>query len=237
MPPQWRPVCPELTHTSRVQALTLLTAEHQMQAGREGPVAGIPPLLQFIRPPSRRNLAGRGPLAEVCRRGSRRYVYSTTQEENVKRLTAVAMVAAVSGLAWNGALAAEHEVRMLNKGPEGQPMQFDPAFLKIEPGDSVKFVATDKGHNSESIKEMLPEGVEPWKGKINEEVTVTFDVEGIYGYKCLPHFAMGMVGLIQVGDGRDNLDSAETAKLPGKAKTRMAELTAEVGSGTASDGD
>lgn len=155
----------------------------------------------------------------------------------MKRLTAVAVIAAVSGLAWNGALAAEHEVRMLNKGPDGQPMQFDPAFLKIEPGDSVKFVATDKGHNSESIKEMLPEGAEPWKGKINEEVTVTFDVEGIYGYKCLPHFAMGMVGLIQVGDGTDNLDSAETAKLPGKAKTRMAELTAEVGSGTASDGD
>ena len=32
------------------------------------------------------------------------------------------------------AQAAEHEVRMSNKGPDGQAMQFDPAFLKIEPG-------------------------------------------------------------------------------------------------------
>lgn len=128
----------------------------------------------------------------------------------------------------NGAVAAEHEVRMLNKGPDGQAMQFDPAFLKIEPGDSVKFVATDKGHNSESILEMIPEGAETWKGKMNEEVTVTFDVEGIYGYKCQPHFALGMVGIIQVGESTDNLDSAETAKLPGKAKSRMAELIAEV---------
>ena len=149
----------------------------------------------------------------------------------VKRFTALAVAAGISGLAWSGAYAAEHEVRMLNKGPEGQPMQFDPAFLKIEPGDTVTFVATDKGHNSESILEMIPEGAETWKGKINEEITVTFDVEGIYGYKCMPHFGLGMVGIIQVGDSTENLDSAETAKLPGKAKTRMAELIAQVGSG------
>lgn len=130
------------------------------------------------------------------------------------------------------AVAAEHEVRMLNKGPEGQPMQFDPAFLKIAPGDSVTFVATDKGHNSESILEMIPQSAEPWKGKMNEEITLTFDVEGIYGYKCQPHFGMGMVGIIQVGDNTENLDAAETAKLPGRAKTRMAELIAQVGSDT-----
>ena len=149
----------------------------------------------------------------------------------MKRFTALAVAVGISGLAWSGAYAAEHEVRMLNKGPEGQPMQFDPAFLKIEPGDTVTFVPTDKGHNSESILEMIPEGAETWKGKINEEITVTFDVEGIYGYKCMPHFGLGMVGLIQVGDSTENLDSAETAKLPGKAKTRMAELIAQVGGG------
>lgn len=119
---------------------------------------------------------------------------------------------------------------MLNKGPEGQPMQFDPAFLKIAPGDSVTFVATDKGHNTESIFEMIPEGADTWKGKMNEEITLTFDVEGIYGYKCMPHFGIGMVGFMQVGENTDNLDSAETAKLPGRAKTRMAELIAQVGS-------
>lgn len=144
------------------------------------------------------------------------------------RFTPIALAVGLSLAMLSGAHAAEHEVQMLNKGPEGQPMQFDPAFLKIEPGDTVKFVATDKGHNAETILEMIPEGAETWKGKINEEITVTFNEEGIYGYKCMPHFAMGMVGIIQVGDDVSNLDSAETAKLPGRAKPRMAELIAQV---------
>ena len=154
----------------------------------------------------------------------------------MNRFIALAFAAGISGITWGGAFAADHEVRMLNKGPEGQPMQFDPAFLKIAPGDTVTFVATDKGHNSETILGMIPEGAETWKGKMNEEIKVTFSAEGIYGYKCAPHFGMGMVGLIQVGDNTDNLDAAQTAKLPGKAKTRMAELMAQVGSGAATDG-
>lgn len=151
----------------------------------------------------------------------------------MQALKVLAIAAGLSTLAWSGAWAADHEVRMLNKGPEGQPMQFDPAFLKISPGDSVTFMATDKGHNSETILGMLPETAETWKGKMNEEIKVTFDVEGIYGIKCMPHFGMGMVGLIQVGDSTENLDAAQTAKLPGKAKTRMAALMAQVGSGAA----
>ena len=146
----------------------------------------------------------------------------------MKALLALAVAVGLSTSAWSGAWAADHEVLMLNKGPEGQPMQFDPAFLKIEPGDTVTFVATDKGHNAESILDMIPESAETWKGKINEEITVTFDIEGTYGIKCLPHFAMGMVALIQVGDSTENLDAAQTAKLPGRAATRMAELMAQL---------
>ena len=109
-------------------------------------------------------------------------------------------------------------------------MQFEPAFLKIAPGDTVTFIATDKAHNSEAIPNMIPEGAETWKGKINEEITVTFNQEGVYGYKCQPHFALGMVGLIQVGESTPSLESAQAVNLPGRAKTRMAELFAEVGS-------
>ncbi len=121
--------------------------------------------------------------------------------------------------------AADHQVLMLNKDSEGRPMQFEPAFLAVAPGDTVTFVAQDKGHNSESVK--VPEGAEAWKGKVNEEITVTFDTEGYYVYKCLPHFALGMVGLIQVGEP-EAADAATLADgLPGKAKTRMEELVAE----------
>jgi hypothetical protein len=36
---------------------------------------------------------------------------------------------------------------------------------------------------------------------------VTFDTEGTYAYNCLPHKALGMVGLILVGDFTVNLDA------------------------------
>ena len=49
------------------------------------------------------------------------------------------------------ALAEDHQVQMLNKDSEGRAMQFEPAFLKIAPGDTVTFIAATKGHNSESI--------------------------------------------------------------------------------------
>jgi pseudoazurin len=120
------------------------------------------------------------------------------------------------------ALAAEVEVKMLNKGAEGL-MVFEPALVKIEPGDTVKFVASDKSHNAESIKGMLPEGATPFAGKMNEDVVVTFDKAGVYGVKCMPHHAMGMVALIVVGKP-DNLDAAKAAPQSGKAKQVFAAL-------------
>jgi len=146
----------------------------------------------------------------------------------MKTTAAICLGLTLAALApWSSAFAADHQVQMLNRDSEGRIMQFEPAFLQIAPGDTVTFVPTDPGHNSESIPEMVPEGAEAWKGKINEEITVTFDQEGFYGYKCLPHFALGMVGLIQVGEPATPPDAAVTDKLPGKAKTRMAELVAE----------
>jgi pseudoazurin len=125
------------------------------------------------------------------------------------------------------ALAAEHEVRMLNKGEAGI-MVFEPAFLEVAPGDTVHFRAVDKGHNAASIDGMVPEGGATWKGGLNMDVTVSLDVEGVYGVRCVPHHAMGMVALIVVGDPSVNLETARQVKQPGKAKQRMAELLARL---------
>jgi pseudoazurin len=125
-----------------------------------------------------------------------------------------------------GARAAEHEVQMLNKGPDGQRNWFEPALIRVEPGDTVTFVPTDKGHNSASV--VIPEGAEPWNGKLSQEIAVTFTVPGLYSYKCLPHFGLGMVGLIAVGDPAVNFDAVAAGKYPGKAKTVVSELLREV---------
>jgi pseudoazurin len=126
------------------------------------------------------------------------------------------------------AYAANFEVHMLNKGADGA-MVFEPALTKVAVGDTVTFIPTDKGHNAETIKDMLPAGAEPFKGAMNKEIAVTFTVPGVYGVKCTPHFAMGMVALVVVGDDLTNLDAAKTAKLPKKAQDRMNAAFAELG--------
>lgn len=144
----------------------------------------------------------------------------------MKLATLLAAPAFVLALAGAG-FAAEHEVHMLNKGEAGT-MVFEPAFVKAEPGDTIHFIPTDKSHNVEAIKEILPEGVEVFKSKINEEYVLTVTEAGLYGVKCTPHFAMGMVALIQVGDAPDNLEAAKTAKMPKKARERMDAEIAQV---------
>lgn len=139
----------------------------------------------------------------------------------MKRTLTIAM--ALAGLIMGGgAHAADHQVQMLNKGDKGT-MVFQPDYIVAAPGDTVTFVPTDKSHDAESIKGMLPEGAAPFKGKMNEQITVTLEEEGVYGIKCTPHYGMGMVALVVVGNPV-NLDEAKTVKHPGRANKLFAEL-------------
>ena len=137
-----------------------------------------------------------------------------------RRLVAALVLAAVAMA--GGAMAAEVEVKMLNRGTEGV-MVFEPALVKIAPGDTVKFVSTDKGHNAETIKGMLPDGGTSFVGKMGEDVAVKFDQAGIYGVKCAPHYGMGMVAMVVVGTPA-NEEQAKAVPQVGKAKQVFATL-------------
>ncbi len=139
----------------------------------------------------------------------------------MRKAMTLATVAVLMGVA-GAAMAAEVEVKMLNKGAAGM-MVFEPALVKIEPGDTVKFVSTDKGHNAETIKGMLPADATPFASKTGEDIAVTFDKPGAYGVKCLPHYGMGMVALIVVGTP-GNLAEAKAVPQIGKAKQVFAAL-------------
>jgi pseudoazurin len=119
------------------------------------------------------------------------------------------------------ALAESHEVQMLNTGSDGV-MVFEPAVLSINPGDSVTFKATNPGHNSESMQGMMPEGAEGWQGGMGQDVTVTFDQDGVYVYQCTPHLMMAMVGVIKVGSG-SNLEAIKAVAIDKKAAFMMAQ--------------
>jgi pseudoazurin len=149
----------------------------------------------------------------------------------MRRKTWMLGAAAALALSAVPASAAEIEVKMLNKGAAGM-MVFEPALVRIAPGDTVRFVPTDKGHDAASIEGMLPERATPFEGKMNEEIAVVFDKPGIYGVKCKPHYGMGMVALIAVGEP-GNLEAAKAVKQTGKAKQTFAKLFDELAKGPA----
>ncbi|WP_313292123.1 pseudoazurin [Rhizobium rhizoryzae] len=113
---------------------------------------------------------------------------------------------------------------MLNRNATG-PMPFEPDYLVIKPGDTVRFVPTDPGHNAATIAGMIPGDGQKFVGKINQEFEVTLTQEGIWGIKCSPHFTMGMVMLIQVGD-KLATEADLPADLPPAARKRMLEILA-----------
>jgi pseudoazurin len=126
------------------------------------------------------------------------------------------------------ASAREHRVDMANRSADGA-MVFAPGFIKVMPGDTVRFIVRDKSHNAESIPALTPPGGKSFKGRIDQEILVRFTAQGLYGYKCLPHLGMGMVGLVQVGKPVNRTAfEAGIAKLPPLARARFAKYLRSV---------
>jgi pseudoazurin len=146
----------------------------------------------------------------------------------MKKLAWSAFVFAGLVMAPAAAQARDWQVRMLNKGSAGM-MVFEPAYVAVKPGDTVTFVPVDPGHNAESVPGMFPAGAAPFKGNFGQKITVKFVKPGLYGYKCMPHAGLGMVGLVQVGAAVNRAQvQAEAARLPGLGKKRMTDLLAQV---------
>ena len=75
--------------------------------------------------------------------------------------------------------AADITIEMLNKRDDGTRMVYSEDIARIDVGDTITWVATSKGHNVEFYA-----GPDVWdipkKSKMNKDVTITFDVPGIY---------------------------------------------------------
>ena len=129
--------------------------------------------------------------------------------------------AAALALTAGAASAEEHVVRMLNEGPDGDRMVFEPAVVMAEPGDTVTFVPTDKGHNAATIRGALPDEAPDFRGGINQEVTYEVTQPGTYGIRCTPHYGLGMVAVIVAGEDFSNADAVRDAVRPRRASERM----------------
>ena len=102
---------------------------------------------------------------------------------------------------------------------------FNPIVIKIAPGDTVSW-ENMSGHISNTIftntdqskTEYIPEGAEGWTSAMGDDVTTEpLTVEGVYLYKCDPHWGAGMGGVIIVGEPT-NLEAIKASKPKGALK-------------------
>ena len=127
----------------------------------------------------------------------------------------------------NLAYAADMSIDMLNKDADGNRMVYSNELAKVAVGDTITWLPASKGHNVEIVA--APEGFDiPTKSKNGKEVSITFDVPGIYYYWCTPHKGMGMIGLVVVGEDTSNKDTIAKAKAVGKSKKKLAKLLSEI---------
>ena len=127
-------------------------------------------------------------------------------------------------LAAKTVFAGDLTIEMLNKRDDGAKMVYGSDIARVEVGTTITWIPKQKGHNVEFIAG--PDGWKaPKKSKINEEVSITFDTPGVYLYQCTPHATMGMIALVVVGDGDNDVSKA---KVRGKSKRKLKELLKEL---------
>lgn len=135
-----------------------------------------------------------------------------------KFLLLIGLTLSVSG---NFLMAATVEVEMLNRlGKES--MVYSQSVVNVQSGDTVKWLASSKGHNVQFLT--TPNGVDAFKSKLSVDVEYTFNVPGIFLYQCTPHKSMGMIAVVVVGENKDNIDSIMTSRVGGKSKKRLASI-------------
>jgi pseudoazurin len=143
----------------------------------------------------------------------------------MKRNIIIVMVLSFLGtIILSAANAEDLTIEMLNKRDDGAKMVYGTDIARVEVGTTITWIPTQKGHNVEFIAG--PDGWKaPKKSKVNKEVSITFDTPGVYLYQCTPHATMGMIALVVVGDGDNDVSKA---KVRGKSKRKLKELLKEL---------
>lgn len=104
-------------------------------------------------------------------------------------------------------------------------LKYVPLVVSINPGDKVAW-RNMPTHNTKSLEGLIPDGTEHWNSPMSQDYERTFTEEGIYVYKCVPHFGAGMGGAIIVGNPV-NLDQIKNADAKGAAGRIVRKAIAE----------
>lgn len=153
-----------------------------------------------------------------------------TNRREALRIFTYASVGIAAFSMGTGVLGASRnfKITMRNVDPSDRTkrMAFTPDILKVPAGSNITFEVADGAHNTQSTPGMIPDGAAGWQFGIRKTGTITLTKPGFYGYHCMPHRAMGMVGLIIVeGPGMmNNLAAAKEVPQPAKAAARWSNI-------------
>jgi pseudoazurin len=125
------------------------------------------------------------------------------------------------------AFANTIEIQMLNENEAGDRMVFSQELIYAEVGDVIRFIATDRSHNAQSVRDALPEGQEAFKGRTNQDVEYSVTETGLTAVVCEPHESMGMVALIVVKNDLSNAQDILDARIRGAGKDKIEALIEE----------
>ncbi|WP_052265425.1 plastocyanin/azurin family copper-binding protein [Ruegeria sp. ANG-R] len=110
-------------------------------------------------------------------------------------------------------IAVVHQVIDLNANTPAHTFRFEPKFLQVPAGTTVRFKGSTGRHTVTAIPRMIPVGARVFEIRGKPELDLTFEKEGVYGIRCRVHGRHGMVMLLVVGDPGANLEEAK-AYLP-----------------------
>ena len=94
---------------------------------------------------------------------------------------------------------------------DGSAVWFDPIGVLIGPGQTVRWINTDRGNSHTSTAyhpqntdhpRRIPAAAEPWNSDYllpDQTFELRFTAAGVYDYFCIPHEEAGMVGRLVVG--------------------------------------
>lgn len=134
---------------------------------------------------------------------------------------------AVILLSHSQGFGAETVIEMLNQ--QGTEMMvFSKKLVHVEPGDSVLWKATDKTHSVAFVKGGIPKDAPLFRSPFNVDGRFVFRIPGIYVYKCVGHYGMGMIGVVVVGKDIHNLDQIKQLSLLPAANKQLSSILAEL---------
>jgi plastocyanin len=134
----------------------------------------------------------------------------TLSRRQILEIGGALLAVPLAGGAARAVTKPEVEIRMQGNS-DGSQVWFDPMGIRIQPGQIVRWLNLDAGnshtatayHPSNFERPLrIPARAEPWNSDYllpKEDFTITFTVEGVYDYFCVPHEHAGMVGRIVVG--------------------------------------